>query len=55
LFLFLFLFFFFFVCCFFFCFVLFCFFVCNHCCVESFLTQQALNLYNISCIDVPLR
>jgi hypothetical protein len=28
-------------------------FVCNHCCLESFLTQQALHLYNISCIVVP--
>jgi hypothetical protein len=34
---------------FFLCFV----FVCNHCCSESFLTQQALHLYNISCIVVP--
>jgi hypothetical protein len=29
------------------------FFVSNHCCSESFLTQQALHPYNISCIVVP--
>jgi hypothetical protein len=29
------------------------FFVCNHCRSESSLTQQALHLYNISCIVVP--
>jgi hypothetical protein len=27
-------------------------FVCNHCCSESFVTQQALHPYNISCIVV---
>jgi hypothetical protein len=32
---------------------LFLFFVCNHCCSESFLTQQAIHLYHISCIVVP--
>ena len=29
------------------------FFVCNHCLSDTFLTQQALHLYNISCIVVP--
>ena len=28
-------------------------FVCNHWCSDSFLTQQALHPYNISCIVVP--
>jgi hypothetical protein len=31
----------------------FIFFVCNHWCSDSFLTQQALHPYNISCIVVP--
>ena len=34
-------------------FFFFFFFVCNHWCSDSFLTQQALHPYNISCIVVP--